>query len=59
MVYQRRFMIEVLSRELKSHLGFGKQQVTKNEKRIQHSIYGSFFAYLVLLKMQHTDIIPG
>lgn len=58
-IYQRRFMIEVLFRELKSHLGFGKQQVTKSESRIEKSIYGSFLAYLLLIRMQHTDIKPG
>src|SRR6185437_6109392 len=34
-IYQKRFLIEVLFRELKSGMGLGKQQVTKNEKRIE------------------------
>ena len=57
-IYQRRFLIEVLFRELKSSLGLGKQQVTKNETRIQNSIAISLMSYLLLLKMQHKDIAP-
>src|SRR3990167_8281930 len=57
-VYQRIFMIEVLFRELKSGMGLGKQQVTKNEERIEKSIGCSILAYLLILKMQHQDILP-
>jgi hypothetical protein len=56
-IYQKRFLIEVLFRELKSGMGLGKQQVTKNEKRIENSIGCSILAYLLLLKLQHKDII--
>ena len=55
-IYQRRFMIEVLFRELKSGMGLGKQQVTKNGERIEKSIGCSILAYLLILKMQHQDI---
>jgi hypothetical protein len=55
-IYQRRFMIEVLFRELKSGMGLGKQQVTKDENRIEKSIGLSILAYLFILKMQHKDI---
>jgi len=55
-IYQRRFMIEVMFRELKSGMGLGKQQVTKSEKRIEKSIGFSILAYLLILKMQHKDI---
>jgi len=55
-IYQRRFMIEVMFRELKSGMGLGKQQVTKNEKRIEKSIGFSILAYLLIIKMQHKDI---
>ncbi len=58
-IYQRRFMIEVLFRELKSGMGLGKQQVTKNEERITKSIGCSILAYLFLLKMQCHDILPN
>jgi hypothetical protein len=37
-------------------MGLGKQQVTKNENRIENSIGLSVLAYLFLLKMQHQDI---
>jgi DDE family transposase len=57
-IYQRRFMIEVLFRELKSGMGLGKQQVTKNQERIEKSIGCSILAYLLVLKMQHQDILP-
>lgn len=58
-IYQRRFMIEVLFRELKSGLGLGKQQVTKDEIRIKNSIGCSILAYLLLLKAQSNDIRPN
>jgi hypothetical protein len=58
-IYQRRFLIEVLFKELKSGLGLGKQQVSKNENRITNSIGMSLLAYLLILKCQHTDIVPG
>jgi hypothetical protein len=55
-IYQKRFLIEVLFRELKSGMGLGKQQVTKNEKRIENSIGCSIIAYLLILKLQNKDI---
>jgi hypothetical protein len=55
-IYQRRFLIEVLFRELKSGMGLGKQQVNKHEKRIENSIGCSIMAYLLILKLQHHDI---
>ena len=55
-IYQKRFLIEVLFRELKSGMGLGKQQVTKNEKRIENSIGCSILAYLLILKLQGKDI---
>lgn len=55
-IYQKRFLIEVLFRELKSGMGLGKQQVTKNEKRIENSVGCSIIAYLLILKLQHRDI---
>lgn len=55
-IYQKRFLIEVLFRELKSGMGLGKQQVTKNEKRIENSIGCSIIAYLLILKLQSKDI---
>lgn len=55
-IYQKRFLIEVLFRELKSGMGLGKQQVTKNAKRIENSIGCSIVAYLLILKLQSKDI---
>ena len=58
-IYQRRFMVEVLFRELKSHLGLGKQQVTRDERRVRNSFGISFLAYLMILKLQHENIVQG
>jgi hypothetical protein len=58
-IYQRRFMVEVLFKELKTYLGLGKPQVTIDEERIKKSFGISFLAYLVILKFQHQDILPG
>jgi hypothetical protein len=55
-IYQKRFLIEVLFRELKSGMGLGKQQVTKKEKRVENSIGCSIIAYLLILKLQNEDI---
>ncbi len=55
-IYQKRFLIEVLFRELKSGMGLGKPQVTKHETRIENSIGCSFIAYLFILKLQSEDI---
>lgn len=57
--YQQRFLIEVLFRELKSGLGLGRQQVTKNEERVKNSIGCSLISYLLVLKLQHQDIPPN
>ena len=58
-IYQKRFLIEVLFRELKSGMGLGKQQLTKDEKRIENSIGCSILAYLLILKLQHQDILEN
>ena len=58
-IYQRRFMIEVLFKELKSGLGLGKQQVTKNDIRVKNSFGMSVIAYLFILRAQYQDIQPG
>ena len=55
-IYQKRFLIEVLFRELKSGMGLGKQQVTKDETRIENSMGCSILAYLLILKSQYRDI---
>lgn len=55
-IYQRRFLIEVLFKELKSQLGLGKHQVTKNTNRIINSFGISFISYLLLLNSCYKEI---
>lgn len=50
LIYQRRWMIEVLFKELKSGLGIGQHQVTKEPGRVERSISLCLMAYLFLLR---------
>jgi hypothetical protein len=58
-VYQRRWSIELLFWELKSGLGLGEHQVTKERDRIEKSIGIAVISYLFLLKARHKDIHRG
>ena len=58
-VYQRRWSVEVLFKELKSGLGLGEHQVTKDIDRIDKSIGIAMIAYLVLIRARKRDISPG
>lgn len=57
--YQRRWSIEILFKELKSGLGLGEHQVTREEGRIEKSIGISVLAYLFLIRCCKEDIHPG
>jgi hypothetical protein len=59
LVYQRRWTIEVLFKELKSGLGLGEHQVTKEVDRIEKSIGVAIIAYLVLIRARKRDIRAG
>jgi transposase len=48
-IYQRRWSVEIIFKELKSGLGLGEHQVTKKEHRIKNSIGISIISYLFLL----------
>jgi IS4 transposase len=48
-IYQRRWPIEIIFKELKSALGLGEHQVSKEEKRIINSIGIAIISYLFLL----------
>ena len=48
-IYNRRWSVEILFKELKTGLGLGKHQVTKNEKRIENSVGISIISCLFLL----------
>ena len=50
LIYQRRWHTEVLFKELKSGLGLGEHQVTKDMGRIERSVAISLLAYLFLLR---------
>jgi hypothetical protein len=58
-VYQRRWPIEILFKELKSGLGLGEHQVTKKVDRIEKSIGIAIIAYLLLLRARKADIHSG
>ena len=58
-IYQRRWPIEILFKELKSGLGLGEHQVTKEIDRIQKSIGIAIIAYLILIRARKKDIHPG
>ena len=58
-IYQRRWAIEILFKELKSGLGLGEHQVTKKLPRIQKSLGIALIAYLLLLRARKDDIKPG
>jgi len=58
-IYQRRWSIEILFKELKSGLGLGEHQVTKKLSRIEKSLGIALIAYLLLLRARKDDIKPG
>jgi hypothetical protein len=58
-IYQRRWAVEILFKELKSGLGFGEHQVTKRLPRIEKSLGIALIAYLVLLRARKDDLQPG
>ena len=58
-IYQRRWAVEILFKELKSGLGFGEHQVTKSLPRIEKSLGIALIAYLLLLRARKDDIKPG
>jgi hypothetical protein len=58
-IYQRRWAVEILFKELKSGLGLGEHQVTKKLPRIEKSLGIALIAYLLLLRARKDDIRPG
>lgn len=58
-IYQRRWSIEILMKELKSGLGLGQHQVTKTQDRVEKSIGIAVLGYLFLIRACHKDILPG
>jgi len=58
-IYQKRWPIEILFRELKSGMGLGEHQVTKDVDRIEKSFGIAIIAYLVLIRARKADISQG
>jgi hypothetical protein len=58
-IYQRRWSIEILFKELKSGLGLGEHQVTKKIVRVEKSFGIAIIAYLILIRARKEDIKPG
>jgi hypothetical protein len=58
-IYQRRWGIEILFKELKSGIGLGEHQVTKDINRIEKSFSIAIIAYLVLIRARKMDICSG
>lgn len=58
-VYQRRWSVEIIFKELKSGLGLGEHQVTGDKNRVEKSVGIAVIAYLFLLRARKNDIKPG
>ena len=57
--YQRRWPVEQINRELKTDLGLGAHQVSREEARIEKSFGIAVLAYLLLIRACHEEILPG
>ena len=58
-IYQRRWPVEIIFKELKSGLGLGEHQVTKKENRVENSLGVAIIAYLFLLRVCKDNIKSG
>jgi hypothetical protein len=57
--YQHRWPVEQINRELKTDLGLGEHQVSREEGRIEKSFGIAILAYLLLIRACHQEILPG
>lgn len=57
-IYNRRWIVEIIFKELKTGLGLGQHQVTKDIKRVRNSIGVPIVAYLLLVSVRKNDITP-
>jgi hypothetical protein len=55
-IYLRRWWVELLVKELKSVVGLGQHQVTKQVDRVERSVAVAIMAYLLLLRLQAKHI---
>jgi hypothetical protein len=58
-LYLRRWPVELCIKELKSVVGLGQHQVTKDAARVERSVAVAVMAYLLLLRLQAKQIKPG
>ncbi len=58
-LYLRRWPVELCSKELKSAVGWGQPQVTKDAARGERSVAVAVRAYLLLLRLRAKPINPG
>jgi DDE family transposase len=58
-LYLRRWPVELCIKELKSVVGLGQHQVTKDAARVERSVAVAVMAYLVLLRLRAKQIKPG
>jgi hypothetical protein len=57
--YLRRWPVELCIKELKSAVGLGHPQVTKDVARVERSVAVAVMAYLLLLRLRAKQIKPG
>jgi Transposase DDE domain len=58
-LYQFRWSIELINRNLKSDLGLGQHQVRGDLERHEKSFGIAVLAYLFVLRLRHHEIVPG
>jgi hypothetical protein len=58
-LYQNRWSVELINRDLKSALGLGEHQVRGGPERLEKSFGIAILAYLFVLRLCHQEITPG
>jgi Transposase DDE domain len=58
-IYQNRWSVELLNRNLKSALGLGHHQVRGERDQMEKSFGMAVLAYLFILRLTHPEIAPG
>jgi hypothetical protein len=58
-LYQNRWSIELINRNLKSDLGLGQHPVRGDLDRHEKSFGIALLAYLFVLRLRHHEIVPG
>ena len=58
-IYQNRWSVELIKRNLKSDLGLGHHQVRGERDQMEKSFGIAVLAYLLILRLTHHEIIPG